>query len=424
MKLKLHTGILCLILLAATLLPALPARAYSVLTHQAVVDAVWDTRLKPLLLLRYPNASEEELKNAHAHAYGGSIVQDMGYYPFGNTFFTDLTHYVRSGDFVESLVRHADTVEELGFALGAMAHFSADIYGHPIGTNKAVPLVYPKVQQEHGHTVTYAEDAISHIKTEFGFDVLQVARGNYAPEAYKDFIGFEVAKELLKEAFLETYGLELNNVFMSLPVAIGSYRYTIRGIFPDLTKAAWQAKKGEIQEASPDITRRQFMYRMSRASFHEQFGRDYDRPNFFARAVAWVIKVLPKVGPLRPLAFVPPPPKAEELYMESFNMTVDKYGAMLQQMGKHHTPRLQNMQLDTGEPTYPGTYPLTDETYAELLKKLAKAEFKQADKALQQNILLYFEQAKAPDRSDKEALKEWEETQEYLVQLQRLHAGR
>lgn len=399
-----------------------PAQAYGVLTHQAVVDAAWETNLKPLLLKRYPKATEEQLKKAHAQAYGGSIVQDMGYYPFGNTFFTDLTHYVRSGDFVESLVRHAATVEELGFALGAMAHFNADIYGHPIGTNRAVPLVYPEVQQEFGHSVTYADDAISHIKTEFGFDVLQVARGNYAPEAYQKFIGFEVSKELLEKAFLETYGLELKEVFTSLPLAIGSYRYTIRSVFPELTKAAWQAKKSQIQQEHPGVTRQQFLYRMSRSSFHKQWGREYERPHFFARAAAWVIKVLPKIGPLRPLAFVPPPPEAEELYMESFNVTVDKYGAMLKQL-EQQKPQLQNLQLDTGNPTRPGAYSLTDETYAKLLKKLAKSEFKQADRALQQELLLYFEKAKPPGGEDKEELKEWEDTQEYLVQLQQLHAG-
>ncbi|OKL41109.1 zinc dependent phospholipase C family protein [Pontibacter flavimaris] len=423
MRCKLYRSILSLTLLVLALLPALPARAYGVLTHQAVIDAAWDTSLKPLLLRRYPNATEEELKQAHAHAYGGSIVQDMGYYPFGNAFFTDLTHYVRSGDFVESLLRHAGTVEELGFALGAMAHFNADIYGHPIGTNRAVPLVYPEVGQEYGHAVTYADDAISHIKTEFGFDVLQVARGSYAPEAYQEFIGFGVAKELLEKAFLETYGLELGEVFISLPLAIGSYRYTIRGLFPELTKAAWQAKKSEIQEAQPGVTRRQFTYRMSRAGFHEQWGREYERPHFFARATAWVMKVLPKLGPLRPLAFVPPTPEAEELYLESFNVTVDKYNAMVKRL-EQRPPQLQNLQLDTGKPTRPGTYPLTDETYAALLKKLAKAEFKQADEALQQHLLLYFKEAKAPDGSDREALKEWEKTQEHLILLQQLHAGR
>ncbi|AKD05522.1 zinc dependent phospholipase C family protein [Pontibacter korlensis] len=422
MKNRLYGTLLCLSMLVFSFLSATPAMAYGVLTHQAVVDAVWETSLKPLLISRYPNASAEDLKKAHAYAYGGSIVQDMGYYPFGNTFFTDLTHYVRSGDFVESLVRHADTVEELGFALGAMAHFNADIYGHPIGTNKAVPIVYPEVGQEHGHEVTYADDAISHIKTEFGFDVLQVARGSYASEAYQDFIGFEVAKELLEEAFLETYGLKLQDVFINLPLAVGSYRYTIRGIFPELTKAAWQAKKSEIQEQKPGITRNQFVYRMSRSSFHEQWGRDYERPSFFARAVAYIIKVLPKVGPLRPLAFVPPPPKAEELYLESFNVTADKYSAMLKQLSDKQ-PSLQNLQLDTGKETKHGTYPLTDETYAELLKRLAKSEFEKANRPLQQNILKFYKNVHAPGPEDKEEEKEWGEIQENLVKLQQLYAG-
>ncbi|MBX0333978.1 zinc dependent phospholipase C family protein [Pontibacter sp. HSC-14F20] len=243
-----------LALMLYLLLTATTARAYGVLTHQAIIDAAWKDSIKPLLRKRFPNATDEDLQKAHAHAYGGSIVQDMGYFPFGNTFFTDLTHYVQSGAFVENLIKSATTVEEYGFALGALSHYNADIHGHSLGTNKAVALVYPKVKAEHGREVTYAEDPVSHIKTEFGFDVLQVARGNYASEQYQDFIGFKVSKELLERAFLETYGLELNDVFMNVPMAIGTYRYTIRGFLPDLTKAAWQAKRSDIQEASPGIT--------------------------------------------------------------------------------------------------------------------------------------------------------------------------
>ncbi|TPE45258.1 zinc dependent phospholipase C family protein [Pontibacter mangrovi] len=423
MKQSIYSWSLWLALLALALVPTSPAKAYGVLTHQAVIDASWETSLKPLLQRRYPYASEADLKKAHAYAYGGSIVQDMGYYPFGNTFFTDLTHYVRSGDFVESLLRHADTVEELGFALGAMAHFYSDTYGHPIGTNRAVPLVYPKVRQEYGDTVTYADDAISHVKTEFGFDVLQVARGSYAPEAYQDFIGFEVAEELLEEAFLETYGLELQDVFTSLKLAIGSYRYTIRGLFPELTKAAWQAKKSKIQEEDASMTRRKFVYRMSRASYHAQWGQEYERPHFFARAVAWVLRVLPKVGPLRPLAFVPPPPAAEELYLNSFNVTVDNYTAQVKQL-RPNAPQLHNIELDTGKPSHPDAYPLTDETYHKLLKKLAKSDFEQVRPPLQQHMLSFFAQAKAPAAQDEDDQKEWEEIQEYLVQLEGLQANR
>ncbi|MCP2045714.1 zinc dependent phospholipase C family protein [Pontibacter sp. HSC-36F09] len=391
------------------LLTATTARAYGVLTHQAIIDAAWKDSMEPLLRKRFPKATDEDMQKAHAHAYGGSIVQDMGYFPFGNTFFTDLTHYVRSGDFVENLIESSTTIEEYGFALGALSHYNADIHGHPLGTNKAVALVYPKVGAEYGKEVTYAQDAASHIKTEFGFDVLQVARGNYAPEEYHAFIGFKVSKELLERAFLETYGLELNDVFMNVPLAIGTYRYTIRSFLPDLTKAAWQAKKGDIQEANPGITRRKFHYHMKRAEFNQTWGTDYDRPNIFARFAAWIIKVLPKLGPFQTLAFKPPTPEAEKLFYHSFNTTVENYAKLLKQLRQQDQLKLANRQLDTGEPTKPGDYKLTDETYAELLHKLAKSDFKYASPALRLDILQFYQPRVAlqgVEEEDRPELKE------------------
>lgn len=413
-----HIRLACLCLVLCLLVATSgPAYSYSILTHQAVVDAAWEKSLRPLLLKRFPKATDEELEQAHAYAYGGAIVQDMGYYPFGSAFFTELTHYVRSGDFVLNLVGASDTLDEYAFSLGALAHFNADIYGHPIGTNKAVALVYPEVRAEHGDVVTYAEDPVSHVKTEFGFDVLQVARGNFAPEAYQSFIGFKVSKEVLKEAFEETYGLELNEVFVNLPLAIGSYRYTIRSIFPELTRAAWMAKKSEIQEERSGITRRKFVYRMSRASFHDRWGRDYERPGLFARAVAYIIRVLPKLGPLRPLAFKPPTPEAEELFYKSFNVTVDKYTAMLNQM-RQHEPTLDNLQLDTGEPTAPGAYALADETYAELLEKLSKSDYKHLTPALKADIIHFYRHSPAPRPAHEKELEDWEQVQEHLTKLE------
>lgn len=404
--------------LASCLLTATAPEAFSygVLAHQAVVDAAWEKSLKPLLLQRFPGATEEELQQAHAFAYGGSIVQDMGYFPFGSVFFSNLTHYVRSGDFVLNMVKASETLNDYAFALGTMAHYNADIYGHPIGTNKAVALVYPKVRAEHGDVVTYEEDPVAHIKTEFGFDVLQVARGSFAPEAYKNFIGFRVSEDVLKKAFVETYGLELDKVFLNLPLAIGSYRYAIRNLFPRLTKAAWQAKKGEIQEAQPGATRQKFVYRMSRAKYHENWGQEYEKPGVFTRALSWIVKVLPKIGPLSPLAFKPPTPEAEELFLESFNVTVDHYIVMLKQVGQGK-PVMENMQLDTGKPSAPGQYELADKTYAALLEKLSDDDFKHVVPAVQGDILQFYKKASALH-----AKEETEDGKEIKEQLARLAA--
>src|SRR6478672_8672260 len=181
--------------------------AYAVLAHEAIIDSVWSTNIRPLLVKRYPGATAEEIKEAHGYAYGGAIIQDMGYYPHGSFFFSDLTHYVRSGDFILALLRDAKDLNGYAFALGALSHYAADNDGHRVGTNPAVPLLYPKLEKKYGNYVTYEQDPLAHVKTEFGFDVLEVAKERYAPDSYHDFIGFEVDAPLLEQAFRETYGL-------------------------------------------------------------------------------------------------------------------------------------------------------------------------------------------------------------------------
>src|SRR5215468_3986339 len=168
---------------------------YSVLTHEQIIDFAWDDQLKPLLLEKFPGLTPDQLRQAHAFAYGGCLIQDMGYYPSGNKFFTDLAHYVRSGDFVMELLNDAQDLNELAFALGAMAHYAADNTGHPI-VNASVAEEFPKLRKKYGNNVTYAEGPTEHIRTEFGFDVLQVADQRYTSQAYHDFIGFQVAKPL------------------------------------------------------------------------------------------------------------------------------------------------------------------------------------------------------------------------------------
>src|ERR1700693_6358901 len=200
--------------------------AYSVLTHEAIIDAAWKDDIVPALLKRFPNATPDELLEAHAYAYGGAIIQDIGYYPFGNKFFSDLTHYVRSGDFVANLIREAADVDEYAFALGALAHYSADNSGHPL-VNHAVALSFPKLLAKYGETVTYEESPKAHIQTEFGFDITQVAKNRYTSERYHDFIGFEVSKALLERAFLKTYGLRLEEVLGHPDLAIGTFRRAV-----------------------------------------------------------------------------------------------------------------------------------------------------------------------------------------------------
>src|SRR5712671_8163175 len=292
--------------------------AYSVLTHEAIIDAAWKDSIVPTLWERFPYATPEELLQAHAYAYGGAIIQDMGYYPFGSRFFSDLTHYVRSGDFVLALIEESSDLNQYAFALGALAHYAADNSGHPLATNRAVAMMYPRLEKKYGSVVTYEEKPSAHMKVEFGFDVDQVAEGNYAPKAYHDFIGFEVSKPVLERAFARTYSLDMSSVFFRVDLAIGSYRHAVSTAIPRMTKVAWYLKRDEIQNSHPSETKKEFVYNISNSEYRKDWGNVYEKPGFVARLKAFFLRVVPKVGPFSGLAFHPPPPAVEQLYMSSF----------------------------------------------------------------------------------------------------------
>ena len=388
---------------------------YSVLSHEAIIDSTWDKDIKPLLLKRFPSASPDELREAHAHAYGGAIIQDMGYYPFGSKFFSDLAHYVRSGDFVEALIRDSQDINEYAFAIGALCHYCADNDGHPIATNPSVPILYPNLRRQYGNNVTYDEDPAAHIQTEFGFDVLQVAQGHYASEAYHDFIGFKVAKPLLERAFKETYGIELASIFTSLDLALGTYRYIVSTLIPTMTKVAWETKKGDLEKQTPSITRDKFLYRLSRADYHKEWGTQYKKPGFFAKVLSVLFRVVPKVGPFRGFAIKPSTPQTERLFMQSFDSTVNSYRQSLNKVGTGEL-RLQNTDLDTGRPTSAAEYRRADNAYAQILDKLASHKFENVTPELRGNILAFYGDTNARIATKKDS-GEWRKTLRELTSL-------
>lgn len=373
-----------------------PGRAYSVLTHQAIIDAVWLDSMKPVLIKRFPDATEEQLMHAHAYAYGGCIIQDLGYYPFGSHFFSDLVHYVRSADFVQSLLDESGDLNELAFALGAVSHYGADIEGHSIAVNRAVPILFPKLQRQFGNEVTYADNPPAHLKTEFGFDVLQVARGHYAPKAYHDFIGFEVSKDLLDRAFQKTYGLKLKDLFRTLDLSLGSYRYSVSTMLPNVTKIAWSLKKEEILKNQPTVSRKQFLYNIKRASYEKEWGGTYERPGFGARFFAFLLRIMPRIGPFKGLAFKVPTAETEKMFEDSFDATV-KRDRVTFAKAKTGDLRIANRDLDTGRSVSPGEYGLTDKTYDHLLIKLAEKKFEGVTPELRADILGFYARMKTPD---------------------------
>src|SRR5215469_2416173 len=377
-------GLILGLLLGLSCVP--PGAGYSILTHEAIIDAAWKDGLEPLLLQRFPKASPEDLLQAHAYVYGGAIIQDLGYYPFGNSFFSDLTHYVRSGDFVLALIDESRDINEYAFALGSLAHYAADNAGHRLATNLAVAMTYPGLAKKYGPTVTYEDKPSAHMKVEYGFDVDQVAKGHYAPKAYHDFIGFEVAKPLLERAFAK--------------------------VIPRMTKVAWHLKKDEIQHSDPSETKDKFIYHISNSGYQKEWGHIYETPEFWARLKAFFLRVMPKVGPLSGLAFHPPTPDVEHLFMGSFNETLDRYRGLLraQQENQLHLP---NDNLDTGRTTAAADYRLTDETYAELLRRVSG---KPISSALRQDILSYYSNLEKP-YATKRYPEKWKELVKRLDEL-------
>jgi len=364
------------------------AAAYSVLTHEEIVDLLWGDQIKPLLLKKYPDSTPEQLREAHAYAYGGCLIQDMGYYPFGNRQFSDLVHYVRSGDFVTALLDEASDLNEYAFALGALSHYAADLTGHP-AVNRSVSLQFPDLRAKYGEQVTFEQNPKAHIRTEFGFDLVQVEKQRYTSDSYHDFIGFQVSKPVLERAFLKTYGVELKSVFFDLDLSIGSFRRSVSHIIPEMTRVALATKEPDMIKENPSFNKKKFLYNLKRAQYEHDFGKSYQKPGFGARFLALLFRLTPKVGPFKALAFKSPSKETEALYMKSVNDTVDQYRVYLQQLQTREVV-LPNRDFDTGKQTVAGEYQMTDHAYAKLLDKLVEIKFAGLTPELQQDILHFY----------------------------------
>jgi hypothetical protein len=390
--------------------------AYSVLTHEEVVDLLWTDEIRPLLLKRYPGLSEDQLKDAHAYAYGGAVIQDLGYYPFGSKEFSDLVHYVRSGDFVRELLLESQDVNEYAFALGALSHYASDIAGHP-AVNHAVAIEYPKLRAKYGASVRYAQDKTAHLKTEFGFDTVQVAKNRYASPQYHDFIGFQVSKPLLERVFPVVYGMQLKDVLAHEDLAVGSYRFAVSRLIPRMTQVALQTHKKDMMRETPNFAKRKFLYRLSRSDYEKQWGKDYVKPGVGTRILSTLLRYLPKIGPFKGLAFTSPTPQTEDLYFKSINTTVDQYRAFLDHV-RSDTLVLPNCDLDSGLATKAAEYSLTDDTYAKLLAQLSERKFDLTSPELRANILQFYADLSLAIETRKNSVR-W---QSMLTSLEQLKA--
>jgi hypothetical protein len=388
--------------------------AYSVLTHEEIVDLLWSDEIRPLLLKRYPGLSEDQIKEAHAYAYGGAVIQDLGYYPFGSKDFSNLVHYVRSGDFVHELLLESTDVNEYAFALGALAHYASDITGHP-AVNQSVAIEYPKLQAKFGKSVKYAQDKTAHLKTEFGFDTVQVAKNRYASQQYHDFIGFKVSKPLLERVFPVVYGLELKDVLTHEDLAIGSYRFAVSRLIPEMTKVALQTHKKDMMRERPDFAKKTFLYRLSRSGYEKEWGKDYTKPGFGTRLLSTLLRYMPRIGPFKGLGFKNPTPQTEDMYFKSINLTVDQYRTFLHAV-RTDSLLLPNCDLDSGQPSKAAEYSLTDDTYAKLLGQLSSRKFDGTSPELRANILDFYSDLSASFETKKNQ-DDWKKVLAELDQL-------
>jgi hypothetical protein len=358
--------------------------------------------------------SEDQITEAHAYAYGGAVIQDLGYYPFGSKEFSNLVHYVRSGDFVRELLIESQDVNEYAFALGALAHYASDISGHP-AVNQSVAIEYPKLRAKFGKSVKYAQNKTAHLKTEFGFDMIQVAKNRYASQQYHDFIGFQVSKPLLERVFPVVYGVELKDVLAHEDLAVGSYRYSISRLIPEMTQVALQTHKKDMMREQPDFAKRKFLYRLSRSEYERNWGKDYVKPGFGTRVLSTLLRYVPKIGPFKAMAFNNPTPQTEDLYFKSINTSVDQYRAFLEAV-RTNSLVLPNSDLDSGNLTKPAEYSLTDETYAKLLSQLSERKFDSTTPDLRANILDFYSDLSAPIDTKKDPAR-WQSVLTSLDQL-------
>ena len=396
---------------------ARPSLGYSLLTHEELVDILWKDEIKPLILKRFPATTPDQLRQAHAFAYGGCLIQDIGYYPFGNKFFSDLVHYVRTGDFVTNLIRDSADADQYAFALGALGHYSSDYSGHPL-VNHAVALAFPKLRAKYGENVTYENDPRAHIRTEFGFDMTQVAKNRYTSDQYHDFIGFQVSRPLLERAFVETYGLPLKDVLPHIDLAIGTFRFSVSQVIPEMTRAALTVYHPEIVKDTPNFNKKLFLYNLSRAQYQKEWGREYRKPGFFAKVIGFVVRWVPKIGALKTLAFQVPTTETEDLYIKSINQTVEDYRKLLHRAGEG-TLQFKNTDCDTGQATRLGEYALGDATYARLLEELFKRGFAPVPPDVRDNLLAFYDNAHPPMKTPK-AQKAWRRT---ASEVEALRAG-
>lgn len=406
--------------MAAMLAPQ-SAGAYSVFTHEELIDLTWTTAIRPLLLERFPNSTPEQLRIAHAYAYGGCDAQDMGYYPFGNKFFSNLTHYVRTGDFINNLLLQSRNVYEYAFAIGALSHYVGDSIGHSEAVNPSTGVDFPNLRKKYGPMVTYDEAPYAHVRTEWAFDIGQLYKRTVAPTAYMRYIGFRVPSALLQRAFVATYGIPLHDLMGRILPAMRLYRFSVRTLIPAFAEAEEILHGKQFAPDTPGAAYDEFVKQLKTAWFERHWAYTYKKPGVGPHLLAIFVKIIPKVGPASYLAIKIPEKQTEEWYIESVDRSADIYRRLLTELAKNPrgTVDIPNRDLDTGQKVRPGGYALTDKTYAQLVTQVTAKSNRVIPGELQQDILDYYADPNTPIRTKRNHRK-WKRLMGELQTLKKM----
>jgi len=375
-------------LAALFLLPPQSAVGYSVLTHEQIIDLTWADSIQPLLLRRFPTLTPAQLREAEAYAYGGCLIQDLGYYPFSKPGFSNLLHYVRTGDFIRSLFRESKTPDDVAFSIGALSHYLGDTIGHPDAINLAVGQEFPELAQKYGKNVNYAEGPHQHVRAEFAFDIDEITKHRMPPERYLNRIGFAVPVPLLTRAFYDTYGLDITKVLQKEHPNLHGYRYSVRSLLPRVAYAEILLHRNQFAADVPSPaldTYSQDIARLSAASNWPAYRR---QAGIGTHLLAGFIFILPKFGALSDLKIQIPTKAAKQDYINS----VVKTTARMRDVLAHATTSdgLPNLDLDTGLEVFPGTYSLEDYTYADLLHAVTSTPSTPVPFGIKRDLLAYF----------------------------------
>ena len=439
---KRSTWYFAFLVLTALSLFARQAGAYSLLTHEQLIDLTWNDSIVPLLQSRYPGLTPADLERARAYAYGGCVIQDIGYYPFGDSSFSNLTHYVRSGDFVINLFRNASNVNELAFAVGALSHYIGDVEGHSLATNVAVPVEFPKLQEKYGSVVNYAEGKTQHVQTEFAFDINELAHHRMAPFRYQKHIGLAVPVRQLALAYYQTYGLTKGfSGVREQRINVSAYRFAVRAFIPRIARAITILRH---QVEPPDPSNPEVMElrkEVADVAAENHWDRYRHKAGIGMYALAGLIWILPKIGPLKMAAVKGPTSATEADYVHSVAFSTGGMRRLLARFtppsaahpnpggtgpGTQRTPTnlahdaitglgsrdpihpLKNRDLDTGSVVRPGGYSLTDSTYADLLHALTRRAGEPIPPGIKEDVEAFYSNLNLPITTKKNQ-KRWKQ---------------